>query len=264
MSRETDVDGFISHDLRAGIIIEPSRRRAKMKECLLSAVKTHAPATVVKLGAGEGELACAIAAKVKKLVIVDPCFEALTLFQDTYKNDPSFGKIDCVNGSFFALPVDFFKADLAVVTDYLDLADSYRTVDEIVRILRHEGIFFFGGVVLDDKDVEGIYDEFVHAVNPFHNDYYLQSDLDTFMRLKDFTKVSAQSFRVKLDLDSWLGSWAPFSQKGSDPAAARGVISANAELFSSLYGWDGKNSLDEICTAAVFRKNAYTEAEHTI
>jgi ubiquinone/menaquinone biosynthesis C-methylase UbiE len=264
MSREAEVNGFISHDLRAGIIIESSRRRAKIKEYLLSAVKTHAPATAVKLGAGEGELACALAAKVKKLIIVDPCFDALTLFQDKYKNDPAFGKIDCVNGSFFALPVDFFKADLVVITDYLDLADSYRTVDEIVRILRHEGILFFGGVVLDDEDVEGIYDEFVHAANPFHNDYYLQSDLDTFMRLKDFSKVSADSFRVKLDLGSWLDSWVPFAQTGSDPARARSVISENADLFSSLYGWDGKSSLDEICTAAVFRKNSYTEAEHKI
>jgi SAM-dependent methyltransferase len=264
MGHETAVNGFVEQDLRSGQVIEPACRRAKVLERLSEAAKTHAPGVAVKLGAGEGELACALAAHAKKLVVVDPSYEALALFREKYSSDPSFGKIECVNGSFFSLPVDYYKADFIAVIDYLDLADSYRAVDEIVRILRHEGILFFGGIVLDDRDVEGTYDEFVHAANPFHNDYYLEGDLDTFLKLKDFTKVTSSAFRTKLDLSGWLDGWAPYSAQGSDASAARGVIGRNAELFSSLYGWDGKNSLDEIYCTAVFRKNAYITEEHKI
>ena len=265
MSRENSVNRFVEHDLRRGLVIEPSRRRDAVRESLIRAAKTHAPGVAVKLGAGEGELACALAQHVsRKLVVIDPSYEALDLFRKKYAHDPAFGKIECVCGSFFALPVDYFKADLVAVVDYLDLADSYRTVDEIVRVLRHEGILFFGGIVLDDRDVEGAYDEFVHAANPFHNDYYLESDLETFLKLKNFAKISTESARVKISLGEWLEGWSSFTADGSDASEARGAIERSAEVFTSLYGWDGKDSLDEIGCTAVFRKNAYVEEEHKI
>ena len=47
-------------------------------------------------------------------------------------------------------------------------------------------------------------------------------------------------------------------------AAARDAIERSAETFTSLYGWDGKDSLEEIGCTAVFRKNAYVEEEHKI
>lgn len=265
MGRENAVNRFVEHDLRRGLVIEPSRRRDAVRDGLIRAAKTHAPGVAVKLGAGEGELACVLAQHVsKKLIVVDPSYEALDLFRKKYAHDPSFAKIECVCGSFFALPVDYFKADFVAVIDYLDLADSYRTVDEIVRVLRHEGILFFGGIVLDDRDVEGAYDEFVHAANPFHNDYYLESDLETFLKLKNFTKLSSDCARVKISLEEWLGGWTGFAADGSDAASARSAVENSAEVFTSLYGWDGKDSLDEIGCAAVFRKNAYAEEEHKI
>lgn len=257
MGQESTVTTFIEHDLKAGNVIEPARRRAAVTEKLLSAVKTHAPSVVVKIGVGEGSLACALAEKVKKLVVIDPSFEALALFAQNHASTPGFKKIELVNGTPEALPVDFYKADMVVVVDYLDLFDSYRVIDEILRGLRYEGMLFFGGLVLSNEDVEGIYDEFVHAANPYHNDYYLQSDLDTFMKIKEFTPVSQDLFRTKISLSSWLSGWEPFAARGSDLKAARDVITGNAALFSSLYGWDGNDQLDEIFCTAVYRKNAY-------
>lgn len=257
MGQESTVTTFIGHDLKAGNIIEPERRRGVVREKLLAAVKTHAPSIVVKIGAGEGSLACALAEKVKKLVVIDPSYEALELFTQNHSATAGFKKIELVNGTPEALPIDFYKADMVVVLDYLDLFDSYRVVDEIIRSLRYEGTLFFGGLVLSNEDIEGVYDEFVHAANPYHNDYYLQSDLETFMKIKDFTLISQDISRTKIGISSWLSGWEPFAERGSDSAAARKVITDNAELFGSLYGWDGADALDEIFCAAVFRKNAY-------
>jgi ubiquinone/menaquinone biosynthesis C-methylase UbiE len=261
MGHETLVNGFIERDLNAGIIIEPARRREKVKDALLHAVKTHSPSIAVKIGVGEGDLALLLASKVKRLIIVEPSFAAIERFNSVYGSSSEMKRIELVNGTFSALPLDYFKIDMVVVVDYLDLADSYRAVDEIGRALRFEGILFFGGVVLSDDDVEGIYDEFIHSLNPFHNDYYLKTDLDTFMKLKDFTLIDSRNFKTKLHLPEWLSAWKNYASDGSDENKGRSVLSANEDAFRSLYHWNGSDELDEIYCTAVFRKNKYSETE---
>ena len=42
MGRENDVNRFVEHDLRRGLVIEPSRRRDAVRESLIRTAKTHA------------------------------------------------------------------------------------------------------------------------------------------------------------------------------------------------------------------------------
>ncbi|MGL4370021.1 MAG: class I SAM-dependent methyltransferase [Spirochaetota bacterium] len=266
MTHAGQIESFIEYDCEHSFIIEPALRREHVKKRLLAAVKAHSPKIAVKIGIGEGDIALALADKVKRLVVIDPSLPALERFKKKYGAEKAAEKIDLVNGSFSSLPVDYFKADMIVCIDYLDLADSYRTVDEIRRALRYEGFFFFGGVVLHDGDVEGTYDEFIHSAHPLHNDYYLESDLNTFMKLKDFTLIDSHVETHDLSAGEYLSYWGSFPSRSEplDEAAARKVLFDNSGIFSSLYSYDGKNRIRERYMTAVFRKNEYKNEEKPI
>ena len=127
-------------------------------------------------------------------------------------------------------------------------------------------IAIFGGIVLHDEDVEGLYDEFIHSVHPMHNDYYLESDLDTFMKLKDFSKLDDQVETYSFDAEQYVSYWKgyPGNSNDVDKDVSLKILTDNAEIFSSLYSFDGKGQMKERYMTALFRKNEYKKEEQPI
>ncbi|MBN2079190.1 MAG: methyltransferase domain-containing protein [Spirochaetes bacterium] len=237
MDRLADIVSFIERDVRDGIVIEPAKRLQKLREGILDVVETYKPGTIVKAGLGRGELLLDIAGKsTAYIAVVEPSMALIHSFIDAHTDDPALERIRFINGEFNALPVDYYSADLLVCVDYLEFLESGRVLDEFRRILQFDGILFLGGIVLEDEDIEGIYDDFMKAAFPLHNDYYLRDDLKTMLALKDFTFIKGSIERFGTDLAALA---AYFASTFGEPPNPPPILEDRREDFTRLYGLDG-------------------------
>lgn len=194
MNRLDAVREFIEFDAQKNFIIEPPARLNSIKERLFDIINIYKPGVIVKAGIGSGTLLREISAGCKSyIVVVEP---SLKLIKQFIENNNS-ADIKFINGDFHDFPIDYYAADLLICIDYLNVFDSNKTVSEFRRALKFDGVFFIASVVLEEEDVEGIYDDLTRMIFPIHNDYYLASDLKTFLELKDFSLV--KSMRLKFD-----------------------------------------------------------------
>ena len=237
MDRLADIISFIERDVRDGAVIEPERRLSKLREGVLDVVRTYNPGVIVKAGLGRGELLLEIARNsTAHLTVVEPSMAAIRSFIDTRAGDPALERIRFINGEFNALPVDYYAADLLVSVDYLEFLESGRVLDEFRRILQFDGILFLAGIVLEDEDIEGIYDDFMKAAFALHNDYYLREDLKTMMALKDFNFIKGSIERFGTDLAEYARYFS--SVFGGTPDLP-GILEERREDFTRLYGLEG-------------------------
>jgi hypothetical protein len=238
MSRFEDIINFIGHDQQKGLIIEPDKRLEHVQNSLIDVVNTYRPKVIVKAGLGRGLLLYELVKNSDAYtVVVEPSLASIREFLSRYGRDPACGKIKFLNGEFNNFPIDYYAGDLLICVDYFDFLESGRVVDEFRRALQFDGIFFFGGVVLDDEDLEGVYDDFMKKVFPIHNDFYLREDLKTFMDLNELTFVKGGLKHYRTDLSEiaqYLGGI--FPNAAENPL---GQIEEQKNIFIELYKLEG-------------------------
>lgn len=266
MTQNEMINAFVEYESDKRRIIEPAHRHALVDGNLRKALDAYHPSVVVKAGVGAGELLLTIAEKAHSCVCVEPSFKAIEQFMQKHAGDERLKKIQMVNGHFFAMPVDYYKADMLVCVDYFDFILSTFAMEEFKRATQFEGLYFFGGVVLSDEDVEGIYDELICKINPLHNDYYLAGDLKTYLHLKDYTALSDGVETFRLDIKAFIEYWAnaPFTEKKPDAKEIESFIEENKPLLTELYALDGNNTINEMYCTALYRKNRYQETPATV
>ena len=262
MSRLNDVVRLINFDRGKNLIFEPQVRFEALRDRLFDTVKTYNPGVIVKAGIGNGRLLSELAESVKsRIVAVEPSTELIADFRERYCTTDAGKRISIIQGDLRGFPVDYYKADMLICTDYLDLFDLGKCLDEFKIALQFEGIFFYGGVVLADQDLEGFYDDFMRVLNPLHNDYYLMEDFRTVMGLKDFSFIKSMVMEFRRDLRSAMEYHGALF--GSDAkTAAREFLSEHRERFEELYGLTDDDIITESYLVGIYMRNRPEGAEN--
>lgn len=216
-------------------LVEPEERHEIVINKINDVVEMYKPKVVVKAGLGSGRIILDILSWKKDiiLVVVEPSLRVIEQFIADNKGNPLLEDIRFINGDFLQFPVDYYAADLVICVDNLDFQETAPVIDEFRRALQFDAYFLFAGVVLDDEDLDGIFDDFMKLISPMHNDYYLKDDLKTFLNLKDFTFIKGKNEEFEYNLDE-LMSWMKelYGEPQGDPAA---FIEENRAVFEELY-----------------------------
>jgi len=245
MGRLEQVNEFIEYDINKNIIIEPKDRFNDLKERLFDIINSYKHEVIVKAGLGHGELLLEIARNIKSyIVVVEPSFKLITDFLNAYPNDPDIQNIKFLNGDFHEFPVDYYAADLLICTDYLDFFDSGKSINEFRRALKFDGILFLGTVVLNDNDIDGIYDEFIKLIFPLHNDYYLPEDLTTFLTLKEFGIIKNMLLNFESNLVNKIDYFQEIYRNVSKEKALE-YIQSNKQKFTELLNMNENFNISE-------------------
>ncbi len=234
MDRLGEIVSFIEHDYRNGIVIEPAKRAQKLREGIIDVTGTYNPGLIVKVGLGNGDILLELARKSPAYIaVVEPSMGIIREFIDGHAGDPALERIRFINGEFNAMPLDYYSVNLLISIDYLEFLESGKVLDEFRRVLQFDGVLFLAGIVLDDEDIDGLYDDFMKSAFPLHNDYYLRDDLKTMMNLKDFKFIKGSIERFSTDLASLADYFSSFYPgRVSNPLAA---VEERREEFSRLY-----------------------------
>lgn len=191
MNRLKKLQEFNIYESTRKYFFEPDSRHELLKERVYDVLTTYKPEVVVKAGIGSGNLILDIMQDYVKtvLIVVEPSLRVINEFIEKNKDNPVIKNIRFINGEYLRFPVDYYAADFIICIDNLDIIESAPVMDEFRRALEFEGYFLFGGVVLHDDDLDGVYDDYMKIIFPLHNDYYLKDDLKTFLDLKDFSFI---------------------------------------------------------------------------
>jgi ubiquinone/menaquinone biosynthesis C-methylase UbiE len=215
---------------------------------------------VVKAGIGRGRIALELAERTGSLLVVDPSVSRINEFIAAHSDDPRMKNIRFAAGHFSAFPVDYYAADLVVCVDYLDVIESGPVINEFRRSLQFDGHFFFAGTVLNDEDLEGVYDDLMRLMHPLHNDYYLGVDFRTVMELKEFTErhgavdcFDRDLNALRAGLDSFYNGFADVDRTSIEEQNE--FIEANRTVLEQLYALDGQGHCREYYMTAVYRRN---------
>jgi hypothetical protein len=261
MSRLTDVVRFINFDMSKNLVFEPQVRHEALRDRLFDAVKTYNPGVIVKAGIGSGKLLAELAENFKaRIVAVEPSAALISSFLMKYGDSEAVKRISIINGDFHQFPVDYYKADMLVCADYLDVFDLGRCIDEFRIALQFEGIFFYAGTVLHDDDLDGVYDDFMRTANPLHNDYYLIDDFKTVMTLKDFSFVKSMVMNFSRDLRSAMEYYGALF--GADArAAAKDFLREHRPVFEELYSLTPEEIITETYLVGIYMRNRIPELD---
>lgn len=226
----TTLKELFEYDAHSHTLIEPDERFEIITSRLADCIQTYKPAVIVKIGLGNPKYIEAIMQQSKALlVVVEPSLELLHSFYTVHNNKEWMNRLYAIAGNFHDFPIDYYKADMLVCIDTLDMLDTGRAIDEFRRALQFEGVLFLAGFVLPNEDIEGVFDEIAHAINPLHTDYYLEDDLKTFLSLNEFGLVKSHAEKMSINLflvAQYLDAAYENVQK---------LIEENREILSSLY-----------------------------
>lgn len=255
MNRFNEVVRFLDFDRNNNIVIEPNIRVQSIQERLFDAIKTYNPAVIVKTGIGSGKILSALTEHTAaRIVVVEPSEKAIEEYLSRYTTAESRKRIDMVRGDLHGFPIDYYKADLVVSVDYLDLFDMGRCIDEFKRALNFDGIFFFAGTALADEDIEGFYDDLMRTLNPLHTDFYLTEDFKTIMGLKDFTFVKSTVLSFERDLKAAFNYYGTFfGARVRDEA--REFLSEHRNQFETLYRLTKDDIITEPYLIGIYMRN---------
>lgn len=216
-------------------------------------MKIYNPSVVLKIGISSFQLIESIVDNCKRLILIEPSLEVLKNFREEYSGSPILDKIYLINSEFENIAVDYNVIDMLICSDYLDIIESAPAMTEFSRVIDFHGVLLFAGVVLNDEDIDGIFDDLFRELNPLHNDYYLEQDLDTYMKLKNLLFV--QKDRVELDCS--INKKIHFLQSTSESGSGFNVdnyISENKEVLQKMYSFNNEGFYKEHYLLSVFRK----------
>jgi len=222
--------------------IEPDFRHEMVMDKINDVIDTYKPKVVIKAGLGSGKIILDLINTRKNitLVVVEPSLKIIEEFIKQNSDNQAVKDVGFINGDFVNFPIDYYAADLVISIDNLDFQETAPVVDEFKRALQFDAHFLFAGIVLDDEDVEGTYDDFMRIISPLHNDYYLKDDLKTFMNLKDFTFVKGKIEHFDYNIDDMENHIAGLYGK-IDTDVADNFLSDNSGTLSEIYKLDGKS-----------------------
>jgi len=222
--------------------IEPLFRHEMVMDKINDVIDTYNPKVVIKAGLGSGKIVLDLITGRKDitLVVVEPSLKIIEEFIKQNSDNQKIKDIGFINGDFINFPVDYYAADLIISIDNLDFQETAPAIDEFKRALQFDAHFLFAGIVLDDDDVEGTYDDFMRIIFPLHNDYYLKDDLKTFMNLKDFTFVKGKIEHFEYNIDEIKNHIAGlYGEKDHD--GAEKFISENSKTLNEIYKLNGRS-----------------------
>ncbi len=255
MSRFNEVVRFLDFDRKNNIVTEPSIRVQSVQERLFDAIKTYNPAVAVKIGIGSGKILSAMLENTSaRVVAVEPSEKAIEEYLSRHATPESKKRLDIVRGDMHSFPIDYYKADMVVSIDYLDLFDMSRCIDEFKRALNFDGIFFFAGTALCDDDIEGLYDDFMRMLCPLHTDFYLAEDFKTIMGLKDFTFVKSMMLSFDRDLKAafdYFGTFFGVEARNK----AREFLNERRGDFETLYSLTKDDVITEPYLIGIYMRN---------
>ncbi len=248
---------LLEYDANLHTLIEPDDRFEMVFERLKDCIETYKPHVIVKIGLGNPKYIEAIMQLSKALcVVVDPSLPLLQSFYAAHSHHEWMNRFYGIAGNYNDFPVDYYKADMIVCVDYLDILDTGRAVDEFRRALQFDGVFFLAGFVLPNDDIEGIFDEIAHTINTLHTDYYLEDDLKTFLTLNEFGLAKSHTEKIKINLLKLA------EYLGTDTGQLNQLVNENKELLLSLYDIqeDGSVVLPYVISAYIRQKPSQEES----
>lgn len=222
--------------------IEPPSRHEMLMDRINDVLDTYKPKVVIKAGLGSGRIVLDLINNKKDitLVVVEPSLKIIEEFIRENSDNRKVKDIGFINGEFTSFPVDYYAADLIISIDNLDFQETAPVMDEFKRALHVDALFMFAGIVLDDEDVEGTYDDLMRIISPVHNDFYLKDDLKTFMNLKDFTFVKGRIEHLDYNIDD-IKNHVNKLYGDVDLEKAEKFINENRTVLSEIYKFDGRN-----------------------
>jgi len=247
---------LLEHDAHSHTLIEPDERFEIITSRLADCIQTYKPAVIVKIGLGNPKYIEYIMQQSKALlVVVEPSLKLIHSFYAAHSNKEWMNRFYSIAGNFHDFPIDYYKADMLVCIDTLDMLDTGRAIDEFRRALQFEGVLFLSGFVLPNEDIEGIFDEIAHTINPLHTDYYLEDDLKTFLSLNEFGVTKAYTEKITINLFS-IAQYLNISLEN-----VQKLIEENKKILSSLYYLqeDGTITLPYMISAFVRQKPSRDE-----
>jgi len=247
---------LLEYDAHSHTLIEPDERFEIITSRLYDCIQTYKPAVIVKIGLGNPRYVESIMQQTKALlVVVEPSLKLIHSFYAAHSNKDWMNRFYAIAGNFHDFPIDYYKADMLVCIDTLDMLDTGRAIDEFRRALQFEGVLFLSGFVLPNEDIEGIFDEITHAINPLHTDYYLEDDLKTFLSLNEFGVAKAHTEKITINLFS-IARYLDIALENVEK-----LIEENKEILSSLYYLqeDGTITLPYMISAFVRQKPSRDE-----
>ncbi len=245
MSRNKKLVEFLEFDQKKNYLIEPSARHASIRGKVLDIIKEYNPSVIIKAGVGSGVILYEIARECESyIVVIEPSLNLIREFREKHKGEDFLKRTHFINGFYEDLPVDYYKADMVICVDSLHIIDSSRCLDEFRRALQFEGILFLGTVVLNNEDIDGVYDELIHLLFPLHNDYYLEDDLKTFLELKDFRFVKGTLLNFPRELSADMVYFKEYT--GTDPVGmVTDFMKERRDVLTSLYSLNDRDVVEE-------------------
>ncbi|RPI90372.1 MAG: class I SAM-dependent methyltransferase, partial [Spirochaetales bacterium] len=254
MERLDKVSAFLEFDRARGGYVEPPVRMDAVRERLFDVIHTYNPGVIVKAGLGGGRLLIEMVENSEAyVVVVEPSLDAVNGFLERCEA-PVRERVRFINGDFHDFPIDYYKADLLVCVDCLDIFDSSRSIDEFKRALQFDGILFLCTVVLENEDTDGVYDEYMRAVFPLHNDYYLEDDLKTFLELKDFRFIKGSVLKFEKNLKTQTEYFGEHFENLAGPEVFA-LLERHREPMGRLYAMDNELLIREPYMIGCFMRN---------
>lgn len=257
MQRFKKLQQWNIYEFQKKYFIEPDSRHGMVMEKIRDVIKTYNPRVIVKAGLGNGSVLLDLVNDLKgvTLVVVEPSLKIMEQFIAENSENQKLQDIGFINGDFRNLPVDYYAADLIISIDNLDIQETAPVIDEFRRALQFDGHLLFAGVVLDDDDIDGVYDDFIRGIFPLHNDYYIKDDLKTFLNLKEFSfikgKVESFEYNIEQILEHLNELYGPCDFKSSE------FIEENRSVFTEIYGMNEGKILIPYFTGLFMRRKVH-------
>lgn len=222
-------------------LIEPEARHELLMNKISDIIETYKPGVIVKAGLGSGKIILDMISMNKKftLVIVEPSLRVIENFINDNRDNEKIENVRFINGEFTRFPVDYYAADLLITIDNLDVQETAPVIDEFRLALQFDAHLLFAGVVLDDDDLEGVFDDYMRILSPIHNDFYLKDDLKTFLNLKDFSFIKGKMEQFSCNLNELKANLKElYGEPQGDPDQ---FIEENRNIFDELYELNDNN-----------------------
>ncbi len=261
MDRLERICEFNDREYERGFLVETSNRLPFLWERISDIIGTYEPGVIVKAGLGRGEIVKNIVSTFKntEVVVVEPSLKLIQRFISENKESDLVKNVRFLNGTFKNFPIDYYGADLIISIDNINILESAPVVDEFKRALEFEGHLFLAGIVLDDEDYDGIYDEYMKTVLPIHNDYYLHHDLKTFLSLKEFAFIKGKVDFIELSLEEQYNHLSQFYDLDEDET--KKILEDNRKKFIELYEFNGETLQLPYFSGLFMRKKVNTHVQ---
>ncbi|MBN2436435.1 MAG: class I SAM-dependent methyltransferase [Spirochaetes bacterium] len=246
MNYTEKISRYIELNLKENLTIEREICNKKQHDFVSKAVEIYRPESVLKAGLGNGQLLLKMAEVGIKVTVVEPSIEVINNFVIKNKDNVLIDNIQFINGDLNSLPVDYYAFGMIVCMDYLDFQNTAAVFDEFKRAIDFEGVLVLGGIVLNNDDIDGIYDDLYHIIMPMHNDFYLPTDLNTVLGLKHFSFIQNEVFNIPVELESYksfakkYGAEFSFSKYNK----ADQFIEENRAQLAKMYEYDGNGAVE--------------------